>query len=151
MFHSHLAAGVGETIQVPDIEPNSFHVMLKFIYTGEFQKDTLSPEESLSVLYTAKKYYIRDLELICMDALKHQVNHSTAIIIFQTAQLLDVDDLKNDAYNYITRHFEELCGTEEFLNLTLENMAMFLKDDDTHGSELDLFFGVLRYVIVIMT
>lgn len=49
--------------------------------------------------------------------------------------------------NYLkfsSRHFDELCGTEDFLNLTLENLTNFLRDDDTRGFELDFFWGVLR-------
>jgi len=43
------------------------------------------------------------------------------------------------------RNFDHVSKTEDFLNLTKENLCMFLKDDDTSGQELDIFYGVVRY------
>ncbi|XP_021967030.1 BTB/POZ domain-containing protein 2-like [Folsomia candida] len=144
MFQGPLAAGPAEVIQIPDIEPHPFNVMLKFIYTGEFQGD-LPVDGALAVLYAARKYDITDLELVCTDHVKKLVSPSTAISILQTAQRLDIDDLTSSTSEFATRHFDAICRTEDFLNITLPNLVNFLKDDNTHGQELDLFHGVVRW------
>jgi hypothetical protein len=75
---------------------------VQFIYSSEFNKE-LCVQDSLGVLYAAKKYLITDLELVCTSHLKDRVSTENAVSVFQTAQLLDVNDLREDVHSFILR------------------------------------------------
>lgn len=44
----------------------------------------------------------------------------------------------------ISRNFDIIMKREDFLNISMHNLSLFLKDDDTFASELAIFQGVMR-------
>ncbi|KAL3114052.1 hypothetical protein niasHT_014955 [Heterodera trifolii] len=52
-------ANVDSHVEVPDVEPAAFKVMLSFIYADDLSE--LDGDNAMAVLYAAKKYNIPDL------------------------------------------------------------------------------------------
>jgi hypothetical protein len=44
----------------------------------------------------------------------------------------------------VCRNFENISKTEDFLNITADNLKLFVSDDETRGVELDIFIGCIR-------
>lgn len=41
-------------------------------------------------------------------------------------------------------NFDKVVRTEDFLNITKDNLRLFVKDDNTAGLEIDIFDGITR-------
>lgn len=70
---------------------------------GILPKLTYVLEIALGVLYAAKKCDIADLESLCNRCLKSQIQCNNVVSIVQTAQLLEVFDLRDKALSFIIR------------------------------------------------
>ena len=56
-------------IKLPDITPNAFDFLLKYIYG---LNPSVSDDISVDLLYLSKKYLIKPIENACIDTLKCQ-------------------------------------------------------------------------------
>jgi BTB/POZ domain-containing protein 3/6 len=67
---------------VPDVEPDAFLALLKYLYCDEIQ---LEPDSVLATLYAAKKYIVPHLARECVKYLETSLSGSsdrTYIYIF---------------------------------------------------------------------
>ncbi|ODN05932.1 BTB/POZ domain-containing protein 2 [Orchesella cincta] len=135
---------VDDIIAIPDIQPSAFKTLLKFIYVGEMSRQ-LSTSDILGTLYAAKKYDITELEMECTQLLKSNISEENAVSIFQAAQMFDEKELREEAHAFLKRNFDIAMQRDDFLNISKENLCIFLQDDDTFASELSIFHGVLRW------
>lgn len=134
----------GELIKLPDIHPSAFKTLLEFIYVGELDKN-LTTADALGTLYAAKKYDISELEIECLRFLKEKISVENAVTIFQAAQMFEEKELRDEAQAFLRRNFDTVMKNEDFLNISIQNLKLFVKDDDTFASELAIFKGVLRW------
>ncbi|KAL3093045.1 hypothetical protein niasHS_004434 [Heterodera schachtii] len=106
-------ASAAYPVEVTDVEPAAFKVMLSFIYTGELAE--LNGDNAMAVLYAAKKYNIPGL----VDA-SLQVPVSSLRNVFVAYVQAELYELKNFAYHclfYIDEKADDLIKSEEFLQI----------------------------------
>ncbi|KAL3120047.1 hypothetical protein niasHT_003299 [Heterodera trifolii] len=100
-------------VEVTDVEPAAFKVMLSFIYTGELAE--LNGDNAMAVLYAAKKYNIPSL----VDA-SLQIPISELRNVFMAYVQAGLYELENFAYHclfYIDEKADDLIKSEEFLQI----------------------------------
>ena len=67
-----------ELIPLPDVEPQAFLALLRFLYTDEV---LIGPETVMTILYTAKKYAVPALERECVDFLQRNLSPDNAFML----------------------------------------------------------------------
>lgn len=82
-------------------------VLPQYVYTGELNQK-ICATDALDVLYAATKYDIQELEVECLKLLKGRMAEENAVSIYQTAQLLDVSDLAQEASAFIIRFVDNI-------------------------------------------
>uniref|UniRef100_A0A914ERA5 BTB domain-containing protein n=1 Tax=Acrobeloides nanus TaxID=290746 RepID=A0A914ERA5_9BILA len=131
-----------QEIKLPDIEPNAFLALLKFLYCDEV---SVGPDNVMTILYTAKKYAVPALELVCVDFLKENLSAENAFMMLTQARLFDEPQLASLCMEIIDRDTTEALQAEGFLEIDKETLSAVLNRDTLRIAELPLFNAIVRW------
>ncbi|KAL3073604.1 hypothetical protein niasHS_017171 [Heterodera schachtii] len=112
-------------VEVPDVEPTAFKVMLSFIYTDDLSG--LSGHNAMAVLYVAKKYNIPGL---VGPALRIPVWKLRNVFLgFTQARLFGLENYAKDCLDYIDKNVETLVKSKSFLEIDQKLLCELLERD----------------------
>ncbi|KAL3112493.1 hypothetical protein niasHT_018699 [Heterodera trifolii] len=135
-------ASANYPVEVTDVEPAAFKVMLSFIYTGELAE--LNGDNAMAVLYAAKKYNIPSL----VDA-SLQIPISELRNVFLAYALAKLYELENFAYHclfYIDENADTLFKSEEFLQIDQKLLCeIFGRDELQIREEISIWNAALHW------
>ena len=83
MLYGGLADKEAEEIVVPDVDPDAFLAMLKYLYCDDIQ---LEPDTVLATLYSAKKYIVPHLARECVRFLETSLTARNACLLLSQAR-----------------------------------------------------------------
>nr|CAD7408547.1 unnamed protein product [Timema cristinae] len=131
-------------IVVPDIEPETFHKLLYYIYTNSVSLTDV--ESSCELLYAAKKYMCDGLVEECRKNISYLLDSNNVCSVFETMIDLDEQELMYYCLNVIRQKTSEVIKHPSFLNLRKETLEILLGEDYLSvDSELDLLDAALRW------
>ncbi|GLH08380.1 Uncharacterized protein GBIM_13625, partial [Gryllus bimaculatus] len=81
-----------EDILIPDVHPDAFDALLKYIYTGISNIDSV--ECASNLWYTAKKYMIPEMEMDCVNYLQNDVFNDNVCQIYEMSKLFEEQKLE---------------------------------------------------------
>lgn len=136
------ANNIETQIELPDVEPEAFKTLLRFLYLDEIQ---IGPDNVLATLYVAKKYEVTTLEVACVDFLKSNINIENAFMILAQARLYDESTLADQCLDTIDKHTNEALRSESFFEIDLNTLKDVLSRDSLRVRELSLFIAILRW------
>ena len=103
MFQHPTKENFTNPIEIEDIEPDVFHELLRFIYTGRLSRKTM---ETLAVglLIAADKYLLEDLKVKCENYLICQMSQANCLEILSNEHLPDSakSELKELATHFLS-------------------------------------------------
>nr|CAD7461444.1 unnamed protein product [Timema tahoe] len=133
-------------IIVPDIEPETFHKLLCYIYTNSVSLTDV--ESSCELLYAAKKYMCDGLVEECRKNISYLLDSNNVCPVFETMIDLDEQELMYDCCNVIRQKTSEVIKHPSFLNLRKDTLEILLGEDYLSvDSELDLLDAALRWTV----
>ncbi|CAG2057500.1 unnamed protein product, partial [Timema podura] len=133
-------------IVVPDIEPETFHKLLCYIYTNSVSLTDV--ESSCEILYAAKKYMCDGLVEECRKNISYLLDSNNVCPVFETMIYLDEQELMYDCCNVIRQKTSEVIKHPSFLNLRKDTLEILLGEDYLSvDSELDLLDAALRWTV----
>ena len=80
---------LSEEIDIPDVEPVAFMVLLKYLYCDEID---LEADTVLAVLYAAKKYIVPHLARSCVRFLETSLSAKNACVLLSQSRLFEVSE-----------------------------------------------------------
>ncbi|KAL3112512.1 hypothetical protein niasHT_018718 [Heterodera trifolii] len=98
-------------VEIPDIEPSAFKVMLSFIYTDDLS--ALNGDNAMAVLYAANKYNIPDLVLPSLQIPISELRN--VFFAYAQALLFELEDFAIKCLRYICQNAAQLFGSDDFL------------------------------------
>ncbi|KAL3112548.1 hypothetical protein niasHT_018754 [Heterodera trifolii] len=129
-------------VEVPDIEPSAFKVMLSFIYIDDLSG--LNGDNAMAVLYAAKKYNIPDLVLPSLQIPISELRN--VFVAYAQALLFELEDFSLKCLRYICQNAAQLFGSEEFLQIDQKILCNLLESDRLLLSdEFELWEAALRW------
>lgn len=129
-------------IEIPDVEPEAFQALLRFLYMDEVD---IGPETVMATLYTAKKYEVATLEMACVDFLKENLTSENAFMLLTQARLFDETALADLCLETIDKHTLDTLCSEAFLDIDLDTLKLVLSRDTLRSREVSLFAAVMRW------
>lgn len=115
MFESDNPENENGRVEITDVEPKIFKLMLQFIYTGNFVSDEFS--DWLKLLTVAEKYSITRLMKTCEHRIFNNLTSDNIIDAFVTADLVKAEDLKKTCVELIFKNKRKVVATEAYKNL----------------------------------
>ncbi|XP_068246479.1 BTB/POZ domain-containing protein 1-like [Palaemon carinicauda] len=141
MFNGQLSTRQ-EEIELPDVEPQAFLALLRFLYSDEVQ---IGPETVMTVLYTAKKYAVPALEQACVDFLKRNLSSDNAFMLLTQARLFDEPQLAALCLETIDKNTADSLSAEGFTDIDSNTLCMVLERDTLRIREAKLFQATVRW------
>lgn len=145
MFTSGMAESFLHHVEIHGIQADIFGVILDFIYTGKVE---VSEDNVQQLLPASKMLQIEDIEIICCDFLKHELDSSNCVGIYMFSDAHSCSTLTKSALDYIHRNFVEVSKQDEFLQLTKTALLQLLESEELKiESEEQVFEAAMRWVV----
>ncbi|XP_043199941.1 BTB/POZ domain-containing protein 2-like [Amphibalanus amphitrite] len=141
MFNSSLSTE-DEFIALPDVEPQAFLALLRFLYTDEV---LIGPETVMTILYTAKKYAVPALERECVDFLERNLSPDNAFMLLTQARLFDEPELAALCLDTIDKSTAVALVADGFVDIDRDTLCAVLERNMLRIRESRLFAAVLRW------
>ena len=129
-------------IRIEDAEEESFKEFLRFLYT-DYCKITI--ENSIGVLYLAKKYFIWSLAKKCCDIIEASTRPENVFAVLEQAIKFDERDLEKRAWDIVSAKTQECLNSEAFCEIELHTLNALLKKERLAVTEVELFKAVLKW------
>jgi len=119
--------------------------ILEFIYSGNVQ---MSSRENAKDLITAADFlFLPNLKKIAGRSLECSMTISNCISTYHFAEIYRCDELVAKAKTFIELNFASVAKSEEFLNLTSQEVEEWISSDEiVINAEEDVFFIILGWM-----
>lgn len=145
MFTGNMAETHERTINIHGVEAETFATVLDFIYRGHVVVCEVNVQE---LLPTAKMFQLVDLESVCCEFLKSQLDPSNCVGIYLFAETHSCENLSKTALDYICRNFLQVRKQEEFLKLENTRVLQFLESEELKiESEEQIFESAMEWIL----
>ncbi|XP_057318520.1 speckle-type POZ protein B-like [Microplitis mediator] len=121
MFTHEMKEKRDSEVAIPDIEPEIFNKMLKFIYTDEI--DNLDAD----LLEAADKYQLLKLKSLCEESLSKTASINNAIDLMILADLHNSNQLLEYMLEFIVKNIGDVIATSEYKILEETKPALVSK------------------------
>lgn len=111
MFYGDMA-DKNKYIRIPDVAPIGFENLLRYAYTDSLNLSSV--EDAMLTAYAAKKYLLPQLLRECLTYIEHNIDPSTACVVFEFAQVLNSQQLVLRAMNLIDRQTSGVISSKSF-------------------------------------
>ncbi|XP_058824703.1 BTB/POZ domain-containing protein 6-B-like [Topomyia yanbarensis] len=139
-------AGNDETIHVPDVEPEIFELLLKYIYTDEISVGSV--DESIKLFYAADKYMFPIATDHCLAYLQSAINPQNVCRIYEFAMLHSQLNFVNKCMHYIMNNAKDVLNDESFMEVDLTTIIEILDFEYLNiDNELDCYRALSKYAL----
>ncbi|XP_020772953.1 BTB/POZ domain-containing protein 6-B [Boleophthalmus pectinirostris] len=141
MFYGDLAEEESE-IQIPDVEPAAFLILLKYLYSDEID---LEADTVLATLYAAKKYIVPALAKACVTFLETSLEAKNACVLLSQSRLFEEPELTQRCWEVIDAQAELALCSEGFCEIDLQTLEIILQRETLNAKEVVIFDAVLNW------
>lgn len=141
MFFGGLASN-SEEIDIPDVEPVAFMVLLKYLYCDEID---LEADTVLAVLYAAKKYIVPHLARSCVRFLETSLSAKNACVLLSQSRLFEEPELMQRCWEVIDAQAEEALTSDGFADIDFDTLKTVLARETLNAQEKVIFESACRW------
>lgn len=144
MFTHQLRESEQQEVEIKDMNPAILRSLVDFAYTGEIDVVVENVQE---ILAAASLLQIIQVQSICCEFLKKQLDATNCLGIKNFAEANGCSQLSDVIDAFARRHFHEVAGGSEFLNSTWENIASLISSSDLNvKKEEEVYSAVMQWV-----
>ena len=125
-----------ENIVVPDVDPDAFLAMLRYLYCDEI---SLEPDNVLATLYTAKKYIVPHLARECVRYLETSLKATNACLLLSQSRLFEEPELMQRCWDVIDAQAEIALRSEGFTDIDFPTLETIMRRETLNCGELTVF------------
>uniref|UniRef100_A0A667Z8R5 Kelch like family member 10 n=1 Tax=Myripristis murdjan TaxID=586833 RepID=A0A667Z8R5_9TELE len=144
LFNSHWTKPEKKLYNIPGLSSYMMHLIIEFAYTLSVPVTEENVEELLAA---ADQFNIQGALDTCCEFLGQQLCPENCIGIWKFVDIYNCLELKFKAYMFILQHFEEVATFDEFLQLSVEELADIIQRDDLNAKqESTVFEAIVRWI-----
>ncbi|XP_034748721.1 kelch-like protein 10 [Etheostoma cragini] len=133
-----------KVFDIPGLSPDMMQLIIEFAYTGSV---SVTEDNAQELLLAADQLNVMDIVQTGCDFLGEQLCPKNCIGIFQFTNICSSSKLQHKAYRCIIDHFEEVVFSEEFLQLSVQELTDILERDDLNvKKESVVYESILRWI-----
>ena len=136
MLYGGLADKEEEEILVPDVDPDAFLAMMKYLYCDDIH---LEPDTVLATLYAAKKYIVPHLARECVKFLETSLTARNACLLLSQARFFEEPELMQRCWDVIDAQAEIALMSEGFTDIDFNTLLTILKRETLNCGEITVF------------
>merc|ERR1719187_773530 len=142
MLYGGLADDKVEEISVPDVDPDSFLALLKYLYCDDIY---LEPDNVLATLYAAKKYIVPHLAQQCVKYLETSLTARNACLLLSQSRLFEEPELMSRCWDVIDAQAEIALRSEGFTDIDFHTLETILARETLNCKEIVVFDAALSW------
>ncbi|XP_067127003.1 BTB/POZ domain-containing protein 2-like [Centruroides vittatus] len=147
VFHAMFYGSMAEKrkhVALPDDDVKAFCVFINYIYTDEVALHSV--DEAICSLHFAEKYMVTRMKKKCSSYLANNIKSDTVLQIYETAALLQQNELTTKCWYYVTANITEIIKRCGFKHVKYETILKIVSEDYlTLQSELDMYDAVIKW------
>ncbi|CAH3022664.1 unnamed protein product, partial [Porites evermanni] len=145
LLGSDMKEAKGGVVRMEMITELGLREVLEFIYTGSVQ---ISAEDNAQGLIALADYLILPhLKDLAPRTLQRNLNSSNSLSMYYLAEKFSCEDLMSNTRDFILANFTSVTKSEEFFNLSYEEVKMWISRDDIHvDCEDDVFIVIVAWI-----
>uniref|UniRef100_A0AAX7SWP0 Kelch like family member 2 n=1 Tax=Astatotilapia calliptera TaxID=8154 RepID=A0AAX7SWP0_ASTCA len=144
MFTGEMAESRAKRVRIKEMDGWTLGLLIDYIYTAEIQ---VTEDNVQALLPAAGLLQLNEVKKACCEFLSSQLHPSNCLGIRAFADLHACSQLLTQANSFAEQHFTEVVGSEEFLNLGMEQVSSLIASDKlTIPSEEKVFEAVIAWV-----
>ncbi|XP_033097091.1 kelch-like protein 2 [Anneissia japonica] len=144
MFNGELSESRAQKITLQEVDAKALSLLLDFVYTSEVQ---VTEDNVQTLLPAASLLQLNDVRDACCDFLQRQLHPTNCLGIRAFADIHSCSNLFAHAQGYTLQHFNDVVATDEFNNLSAEQVSDLIKRDHlTVSSEEEVFESAVAWV-----
>ncbi|GES90304.1 hypothetical protein GLOIN_2v1779084 [Rhizophagus clarus] len=136
-------------IKFPNISPEIFQIILKYIYGGIISLNEQEPLEVLEVLTAADQLYFQEVVEYLQEYLiknKSEWMEQHFGLVYQTSfQSNSLLELQNFCTDYMSKSPQKIFDSFDFTSLNEKSLIALIKRDDLQMKEIDIWENVLKW------
>ncbi|KAM9323159.1 kelch-like protein 10 [Pholidichthys leucotaenia] len=121
------ASSEQKVFNISGISAPIMELILEYAYTGLV---SVTVENMQELLLAAEQLEVMDIVQICWNFIKNELAPKNCIGIWQFTNVISCPEMRYKAYRYITDHFVDVISSEEFLQLSVEELEDILGRDE---------------------
>ncbi|GBB87679.1 hypothetical protein RclHR1_14160005 [Rhizophagus clarus] len=149
-FSNEFAKKDGKFILItPNIPPQLFKIILRFIYCGKIDLTKLQGPDVLKLLVVVDELKIQTLILCIQEYLVKYIHIFLQQYPIEILETIHQHEIFTDLWNYC---LEEICAepdilfkSDKFINLKVTLLELLLKRDDLLLDEIDIWDNLIRW------
>ncbi|KAM3717883.1 BTB/POZ domain-containing protein [Dirofilaria immitis] len=132
-----------DEIELPDIEPVAFKILLKYLYYDNIELDS---SNALSTLYAAKKYMITHLARATIDFLNSNLKAENVCLLLSQSQLFEEEqELIDRCWKLVEVDAERVLLSDAFCNINFVLFDEILSRDTLLTREKVVYEAALKW------
>ncbi|KAF7223167.1 actin-binding protein IPP [Nothobranchius furzeri] len=148
-FSALFSGGMMETdkdvVQIIGVDTEVFEILLDFIYSGTI---SVTVENVQELMVAADMLQLNEVVSMCGEFLKGHMDPFNCVGIFQFLEQIACLDMLEFTENYIHVHFLEVCVTDEFRELTKDQLVRLLRSEELRiEDEYQVFTAAMDWVL----
>ncbi|XP_077997874.1 kelch-like protein 25 [Glandiceps talaboti] len=144
MFLSGMQESFRSRITLQDITSEAMTSLLQYIYRSTI---SISQSNVLSVLHASCVYQMPTVTQVCVAFLKANMDTSNCLSFLRLAGQYTLPTLQNISRRYVLENFEDVCKTQDFMELEYDILYSILTDGDLITVDEDaLGRNLLRWI-----
>ena len=126
------------------MSPDILQIIIEFAYTGSVAYTEDNVQE---LMITADMLNIVGIIKTCSDFIGENLCPQNCVGTWQFTNIYHSSELRCKAFRYILQQFEEVVPTEEFLQLSVKELAVFIGRDELNvRNESIVFEAILHWI-----
>jgi len=142
MLYGGLADDKSEEIVVPDVDPDAFLALLKYLYCDDIY---LEPDNVLATLYAAKKYIVPHLARECVKYLETSLTARNACLLLSQSRLFEEPELMQRCWDVIDAQAEIALRSDGFTDIDFHTLETILARETLNCKEIVVFEAALAW------
>ncbi|XP_054620401.1 kelch-like protein 38 [Dunckerocampus dactyliophorus] len=143
MFCSNFLESSQARVNLKGISSRVLLGIVDYVYTGCI---TITLEMVLPLMQAASMLHYGGLFEACSAFLQEQLSPENCLSMIRLSEILHCESLKERARELAARCFSDVAGTEEFCELSLQELMCYLEDDRLCAEEEQVFETLLAWI-----
>ena len=120
MFEHPMEESLTNTVEIPDIEPEVFQELHRYVYTGQVSDEQIG-EKAVELLAAADKYDFQELKRDCGNSLSYRMSPENCMKLLSLSENHPAYYLREEAVNYVRQFPLQVKSTGTWKKAAKEN------------------------------